>query len=353
MGKKDQKPDISEKDSYKSLLSRWKTLATEAQLATPRASITSLERKINQLADQIAAVRKRGYVFNKTLEQDAKQLRARWVLEERAARKILDDAGEPLKKTVRSLEKQLSLAEKRRKLHDDVGRKLDLFKAEIDDVTSRVNASLRNMHEGVNDIEHIVNEATKLYDALAEASFKLYPDEHAVAMRPADNIGRRDAEGILFLTDKRVIYESREKRATKKRFFITVESELVTELLWHAPVGSIVDATGEDKGGFIGIGDKDLLALTFADDVKDAPEKVTVRFRKYSDNEEWAKTLIPYVKSGKIAGERLDVVESAEFDTANLPTTCPNCLAALPKIYRGMHQVECEFCETVVNIDAA
>ena len=41
----------------------------------------------------------------------------------------------------------------------------------------------------------------------------------------------------------------------------------------------------QDTGGFIGIGDKDLLMLTFADDVKDAPEKVTVRFRKYSDNE--------------------------------------------------------------------
>ncbi len=352
MSKSTQKTDISVADSYKKIERRWKKLSAEARLTSPRSTVRSLENEVIQLSDEIAAVRKRGYVFAATMEKEAKQLRSRWILEERAAKKIIRDADAHLKKLVRDAERQLGVAEKRLNLHDDVERKLDLIETEADGVSERVNDSLRDVRDGVNKVKQTLREATKLLDALTDASFDLYPDEHAVAMRPAENIGRNEGEGILFLTDKRILFERREKRATKKRFFITVESEMVTEVVWEAPIGAIVSMTAKDKGGFIGIGDKDLLMLTFADDVRDAPEKVTVRFRKYSDNEAWAETLLPYVKSGKIAEERIDVTESStEFDTSNLPTICPTCKAPLPKIYRGMHQVECEFCGTAVNVN--
>ncbi len=351
MSKTSNKPDISVADSYKKIVDRWEKLSAEAKLPSARSAITSLESQVEKLPAEVVDVRKRGYAFAKTLENDAKKLRSRWNLEERAAKKVIHDADPNLKKLVRDAERQLGVSEKRRDLHDDVDRKLDLLEDEIEDVEKRVDESLRDVRVEVNEIQHKLREATKLLDALNEASFKLFPNEHGVAVRPGENIGRHEGEGILFLTDQRILFERREKKATKKRLFFTVESELVAEVVWQAPIGSIVEMTAKDKGGFIGIGDKDLLMLTFADDAKDAPEKVTVRFRKYSDNEEWAETLLPYVKSGKIAGERIDVVKSAEFDTANLPTTCPTCKAALPKIYRGMHQVECEFCGTVVNID--
>lgn len=351
MSKATKKPEISVANSYKRIEDRWKRLSADAKMSSARSSINAVEGEINRLADEIAAVRKRGYVFGNSMENEAKQLRSRWNLEERAAKRILHNAEAQLKKYARDVERQLGVAEKRRDLHDDVDRKLDMLESEINDVASRVSESLSDMEEGVDKIQRTLHEATKLLDALDEASFELYPDEHAVAMRPVESFGRTKEQGILFVTDQRIIFESREKKTTKKRFFIPVKRELVAEVEWEAPIGAIEQLEAEDKGGFIGIGDQDMLTLTFADDAKDVPETVNLRFRKHSDNEEWADTLLPYVMSGEIGQEMVGgEEETADFDTSNLPTTCPNCHATLPKIYRGMHQVECEFCGTTVNI---
>ena len=40
----------------------------------------------------------------------------------------------------------------------------------------------------------------------------------------------------------------------------------------------------------------------------------------------------------------------SEGDEKELPTKCPSCNAPLPPIYKGMQQVECEYCGTAVNI---
>ena len=211
-----------------------------------------------------------------------------------------------------------------------------------------MDESIRESREAVSGINAVLREANIMLDALDEASFELLPNEHAVGMRRVETNSRK---GVLFLTDQRIIFERRKKKAKKKRFFVTVKRELVKAVEWAAPVGAVKALSAEDTGGFIGIGDKDLLTITFAD-VADVPEQVTVRFLKSSDNEAWAETIIPQVTSGKIVEEM--VKKSAEkakaFDTSNLPTTCPNCRANLPKIYRGMHQVACEYCGTLVNV---
>ena len=166
MSKSSNKPDISVADSYKKIVDRWEKLSAEAKLPSARSAITSLESQVEKLPAEVVDVRKRGYAFAKTLENDAKKLRSRWNLEERAAKKVIHDADPNLKKLVRDAERQLGVSEKRRDLHDDVDRKLDLLEDEIEDVEKRVDESLRDVRVEVNEIQHKLREATKLLDAL-------------------------------------------------------------------------------------------------------------------------------------------------------------------------------------------
>ncbi len=43
-------------------------------------------------------------------------------------------------------------------------------------------------------------------------------------------------------------------------------------------------------------------------------------------------------------------IELATTPPKELPTVCPNCSAPLPPIFKGMKQVVCDYCGTIINI---
>ena len=53
-----------------------------------------------------------------------------------------------------------------------------------------------------------------------------------------DQEGDNDPEGILYLTDKRLIFERKEKVATKKVLFVTVSSQMVHEVMIDQPLAT-------------------------------------------------------------------------------------------------------------------
>ena len=199
--------------------------------------------------------------------------------------------------------------------------------------------------------------ATFMLDHVDEATFKLFPDENGVAACKAKWLSQKgEPEGILLLTDQRLIYEQVEEVAKKKVLFVTTEKELVRELAWDAPVGAVDKVSAEDKGGFVGFGVKELLTLNFNRDAKGVPDEVTLRFLDYADNEMWVG-LVERVKSGQIESEK--VVGAAEADASEMedtpaiaaPTTCSSCGGKMPTFFKGMQRVECEFCGNVVTLD--
>jgi hypothetical protein len=195
-----------------------------------------------------------------------------------------------------------------------------------------------------------------MLDSLDTASFDLYPDEHGVAACEAVWTNHPDEpEGILFLTDGRLVYEQREKKAKKKVLFIATESELIQNKLWESPVGNIAELEAEDKKKFLSR--KELLHLRFREYSSGLHGDVTLRL-EHVTNEEWAG-LIKRVQSGEIESDRYDTPApgaSAPAEAApppppqEVPTKCPTCGGKLPPLVKGMREIVCEYCGTSVRI---
>ncbi len=100
-------------------------------------------------------------------------------------------------------------------------------------------------------------------DQLSQARFSLSPGENLVMAVPArwDKEGKDDPEGVLYLTTQRLIFERKEKLARKKVLFITVDSELVQEVLIDQPLKTVKQAQAAKKGLF---GHQDFLELGFS-----------------------------------------------------------------------------------------
>ncbi|MGC9346876.1 MAG: hypothetical protein ACP5JG_01955, partial [Anaerolineae bacterium] len=203
-----------------------------------------------------------------------------------------------------------------------------------------------------------LREVERLLEALDSAKFDLYPDEHAIAACEATwTSDAQEPEGMLFLTNARLIFEQREEVATKKILFVTTEKKLVQEKLWESPIGAVEELEAEDQRAFLRR--KEMLTLRFSERTRETPGDITLRL-KGTDNETW-RSLIRRAKSGEIEAERFGTPspgeqlaaqieqESAEADK-EIPTVCPNCNAPLPPIYKGMNQVVCDYCGSTINL---
>jgi hypothetical protein len=152
-------------------------------------------------------------------------------------------------------------------------------------------------------------------------------------------------DGVLLLTDMRLIFEQKEEVATKKVLFITTEKQKVQQLAWEVPVAYVDKATGS-KRGFMN--KDDFLTLELS---PEAPFRGTELHLKGETGEAW-QAHITRVKSGEIARERTAPVDQAAVEKAqSAPTQCPNCGGAINQaVLRGQTEITCEFCGTKIRL---
>ncbi len=111
-----------------------------------------------------------------------------------------------------------------------------------------------------------------------------------------DQQGDEDPEGVLYVTSQRLIFEQKEKVATKKVLFLTLASELAHEVMIGEPLSNVRSVKSTNRGLF---GHQDFLEVSF-----DSPKLKTVAFHlNGQDSEEWAR-LVHMAKSGEIEKDR-------------------------------------------------
>ncbi len=316
-----------------------------------------MSRDVGELEDYISEIRSMGYVFGGEWEGKAESVQTRWPKEQRTAERELDQQAQIVRDSAREVEQLLNRAERSHNLLDDLERKLQSFENEISAAEQNVRRSFERTSGEIGGIYEEIEWAKFMLENLRDASFKLNPTENGVAACKAKWLSKKgEPEGVLYLTDQRVIYEQIEEVATKKVLFIATEKETVRELRWEAPVGAIDKFGAEDKGGVLGFGVKELLTLNFNRDAQDVPDEITMRFLDYADNELW-ENLIEQVKSGRIekskysgAVSKVETSVETQEETKSYPTICPSCGGKLPKAFKGMQQLECEFCGNVVSL---
>lgn len=341
-----------------SLRSRWERAATNIALTSALDALENVTAQVQEMNQALSDIRARGYRFGRNWESRATELDNTWSQLRQQALRVIQQQQRSLGQAAQSVETLLRRAEIDDGLIDVAESRVDVLEATIREAEQQVRQTYDAVEEQINDLESDIQQAQFLLDALDAASFSLLPDEHGIAACKAVWVSDpEEPEGFLFLTDARLIFEQRQEIAKKKFLFITTEKELLQSKLWESPIGAVEEIEAEDKGAFLRR--KQLLTLRFSERTRETPGDVVLEL-KGGDNEAW-RSLIRRAKTGEIEADRLgapppheqlatEIAQETASPEKELPTSCPNCDAPLPPIFKGMKQVTCEYCGTVINI---
>jgi hypothetical protein len=324
-------------------------LQESTSLTRVHSAMADVETALSLLPTEIEELRTRGYVFRSYLENKITVLSNQWAeMRERVAGEVerharelgrdSDAAGYALNQAMSGNVSQVSRAESA----------VAAFESKARAAQSAVEAMYAPLQQNVDQTRAQIEEIRQLFDNIDEACFQLHPVEDPVAFCKAQYIEREDEgpEGLLYLTDERLIFERKEQVATKKVLFITTEKETVRELVFEVPIGQIEEVTASDKKKLLVR--KEMLELLFTPEAD--RDRATLRLID-AQNEEWAG-LIGRVKSGEIEKERTQPKdEQAEEALRDIPTKCPTCGATLTtQVVRGMREITCEYCGSVIRL---
>ena len=317
-------------------------------LTSAQNRMADIETTFSLLPTEIEELRTRGYVFRSFLENKVNVLAEQWEeVQGRVSREVgrrtrelereADEAESALQQAMSGRASQVARAE----------AAINTLEHKARAAQSAVDAMYETLEENVDQSHSQVEQIRWLLDQVAEASFQLYPAEDPVAACRAQYMETKKGgpEGVLYLTDERLIFEQKEEIATKKILFITTDKETVQEFIFAVTIGQIEEVKASDKGFR---GRKEMLELRFAPEAD--LSGATLRLLG-AENEKWAG-LIGRVKSGEIAKERTRPKDEAVVEAARAaPTKCPTCGATLDvEIVRGMREITCEYCGTVFRL---
>jgi hypothetical protein len=259
-----------------------------------------------QAAQQLSDLRQKGYQFGagwqQTLEQDLPQ---RWRAMEPSVRDAIRDESARLEAESKRAHWQMATAEKYGA--DVKPAEVEAAEKEVEELADKVDEAARAIERRYEPLQRELNAIERglrgldwVFEQRDEASFAFLNDEALVNAVKAEWVktgkGRKDPDGVLFLTDKRLIFEQKETTGKTLGLFggkKEQEAELILD------VANITDVAHEDKGM---LGGKDMLHLK----ASAGPETdITLELKGGADNEYWAQ-LLQQVADGSIASDRVD-----------------------------------------------
>lgn len=355
-------------DRFNSLRSRWNSLLSKVSLGYLSDELEDQTGTIEGLADTITRYRKRGYIYSRGWEAQAETLGKRWPERQRDAKRLIRSRSRGMKELGEEIDALCERSKLSSASLDRLENKIERFESRVEAVESDVRGTYDSLTDQVYALQTELTRVGTMLDAFDEATFKLFPDERGVAVCNAVWTDDRDEpKGVLLLTDGRIVFEQREKKAKKKVLFITTKSEMLKEKLWEAPIGAIDEIEIEDeKKGFLGMRNKEMLTLRFRERSRELPGDVTLQLKGVR-NEDW-QTLIKRVQNGEFEAERYDLhpvgggaagapagvaapppPTAPATPPAEIPTKCSNCGGQLPTVYKGMREIACDYCGTIVR----
>jgi hypothetical protein len=277
-----------------------------------RSSLNNVVDEMNQLdtnlthaMDLLEGARQEGYVYQKDLEEIAYNAMDQW---QGIKQELLGSVPQQAETFQR---KMLLLGDQLARLNSLLGNSASVAPV-LRDTTSQVNTLSGELTQIENTLENkfaeirsqtaeITSRLNLIHwsmDQLSQAKYNLGETEnliHAVQAR-WDQKGDQDPEGVLYLTNKRILFEQKEKVATKKILFIATAKELVQEVLIDQHLEAISNEKAIHKGLF---GNQDFLDVTFSD-----PKLGNVSFHLNGQDCNLWISWIQKVKSGEIDKER-------------------------------------------------
>jgi len=343
-------------DDIRDLQSKVSSLQASVQLSTARDAIEDVQTNVNGMAQRLTGLRTRGYVFEKDLETQAQALVSSLALLYPNVQAQINLQSAALVNALRPIEIQMPQLAALAGNPAAASGLLASLKSAVDQLESKVTAAERNIDGMYDQFNNQVYATTKhledveyMLTQLAEASFQLLPTEAGIAATKAvwcktGKEQKDDPEGVLYLTDQRLIFEQKEEIATKKVLFVVTEKKKVQVLQLEAPV-VLVDKVDTSKQGMMK--NEDHIEIRFA---SSAPVQMA-HFHIWKDNADW-QALINRAKVKDFDKGRSVAVDQAAVELVkSAPTQCPSCGGAITTVVlRGMDSIKCEYCGLVIRL---
>ena len=344
------------KSEIRDLQSAVEDLQSTARLTDIRDGVEDLGGAVNGLERRIKSLRDKGYAFEKSLEKTAAGFQREWSKKAPLVRGLIEKEAGVLERSLRPLDtKMVELAGKSASPRT-LSPLVKSLEAQVEALENRVEAaadSIRGEYDqiqsDVNQFEYHLGKLEWTLKEISEASFDLLATESAImgvkaVWAQGEKQKKDDPQGVLFLTDQRIIFEQKEKIATKKVLFIATEKELVQKTHWDIPVVLVEEAKSRNEGF---LGKDDYLDLRF----QSGAALDLAYLHIWQPGEDWV-SLINRVKSGDFDQERAIPIDQAVLDRVkNAPTKCSSCGGAINQpILRGMENITCEYCGDVIRL---
>lgn len=337
--------------ALQALITRFETLGQEIGLTQLANTIAEIGQEAAALAGKLADARRRGYIFGAYLEAKIQVITDRWSPVDEQIRRMLPTEAmrlrQPFDEAERSIQTAQSVSAYEAKLASLLPKvETELAQAERlkADAVARIKALYEPLAREINQTSYQIDQIVWAIDQRDEASFPFLADEHVflVAKAEYDSPGRDDPNGLLYLTDQRLVFEQKETTGKKLGLFGGKKTQ---EVEWEIPLHLIEKVEAENKGLF---GGKDMLNFTFKSGASLPLAAVEVKGGVQSKF--WAAQIMRMIR-GETNDERAIQPDAETLKSiASAPTDCPVCGAALPMLVANQRQIACEYCGGVIRI---
>ena len=343
-------------DEMRALQNKVNSLQDGVRLARVRDAVEDMQTKVGSQPQRIMTARGRGYVFEKDLEAQAQAFLDSWTMLYPNLQSQINIQSSALMNALRPIEMQMPQLTAAAYNPAAARGILNTMQSAVSQLESKVSAAERTINGMYDQFERQVSDFIRHMDQieclltqLAEATFRLLPTEGGIMAVKAvwcktGKEQKDDPEGVLYLTDQRLIFEQKEEIATKKVLFIATEKQKVQGLQLEAPV-ALVDNIQTSKAGLLK--NEDHIEIRFA---SGAPVQ-SAHFHIWQDCALW-QGLINRAKSKDFDQGRAVAVDQAEVEKVKAaPTQCSACGGAITQVVlRGQDTIKCEFCGNVIRL---
>ena len=319
-------------------------------------AVEDLQTSVNSMPQHIAELRTKGYVFEKDMEAQAIDFSRQWNELHPSLVMQMNLQSSSLQGSLRSIELKMTQLDglrtnpiAARSLITSIESEMSMLEDKVRSAENTVNGMYDSFNNQVYVLKRHLDQIDYLLTQLAEARFTLLPTEGGIMAVKAvwcKDVKERDddPEGILYLTDQRLMFEQKEEVATKKILFITTEKQKVQELKWEIPVALIQDVKPSKQGL---LKNEDHLDIRFGE----GASLESTHLHIWQEGNEWLQ-LLNRAKTKDFDKGRAVAVDQAEVaKVKSIPAQCPSCGGNVDQvILRGQDNVKCEYCGFVIRL---
>lgn len=333
--------------------STYQGMASQVRMNGINDAVNSLAKLVATLPAEIETIRKRNYVFRSYLEHKAEVFAEHWADIRRRVERSLDSEVSSLKAEYDGLQPAIDRVERLENLPEryidaveDFAQKVDQLEKNIEAAVSRVSSMYSTLKTDVDSTNAQLNEIKWICDQRDEASFPFLEGENIFLVATAEwrssGKGKDDPDGVLYLTDQRLIFEQKETVGKKLGMF---GGKKVQEVEWDVPLHQIEGLEFENKGFF---GGKDIIHFTLGSGAR--YPKLSVEVKGSADNKFWIAQ-IQRMSKGEVNDERAIPPDPETLKRlSEAPTQCHVCGATVPMLTAGQMQIECAYCGAVIRL---